>query len=323
MASDGSERNMLKVTAQTARHHECVEMTVHFRCNLSCQHCMILESMHWLEPADELEFEGLLAQQRREKPWRVLILTGSEVTLRSDLCTLVRRAIDAGFEFVRIQTHGMRLASESYCRELVDAGVREFFVSLTAGDEQLHDQITRVPGSFRKTMKGLENLASIPEVRSLTNTVVTSLSYRSLPDVVEKLKGISNLTQMHFWTYWPMSPTDDLSLCVSHPLAAEYLKIAIALARSYGRFVEVKNFPQCLLGQYADALCNDQPELRIDPRFWAEFHRNGFHQCAYKSVCASKQCLGINTAYANRFGWHEDLLKPYSVEELLIRGERP
>lgn len=302
------------------RHTDYVEQTIHFRCNLSCQHCMILDSMHWLKPADDGEFEGLLDQQRTKNTWRALILTGSEVTLRSDLSELVRRAIDAGFEFVRIQTHGMRLSSESYCRELVDAGVKEFFVSVTAGQELLHDSITRVPGSFRKTLKGLENLTKFPDVRTLTNTVVTSLSYRSLPSVVELLKGLSNLTEMHFWAYWPMSPTDQLSLCVPHPLAADYLKEAILLARSYGRFVEVKNFPQCLLGRYADALCNDQPELRIDPRFWKEFHENGFHQCVYKSVCASKQCLGINTAYGNRFGWHEDLLKPYSVQEFESLG---
>lgn len=297
------------------KHNEYVELTIHFRCNLRCQHCMILESMHWLEPANEAELESLLEEQRQKRLWRALILTGSEVTLRRDLPDVVRRAIDAGFEFVRIQTHGMRLANEAYCQELVDAGVKEFFVSVTAGDEQLHDRITQVPGSFQKTLRGLENLSKFSEVRTLTNTVVTALSYPSLPEVVSRLKDLANLTEMHFWTYWPMSPNDDLSLCVSHPMAAEYLKRAIELARSYGRTVEVKNFPQCLLGKYADALCNDQPELRIDPRFWTEFHRNGFHQCAYKSVCASKQCLGINTAYANRFGWHEDLLKPYSTEE--------
>lgn len=297
------------------RHSDFVELTIHFRCNLRCQHCMILESMHWLEPADETELEALLQQQRQLRTWKGLILTGSEVTLRKDLSAIVRRAIDAGFEFVRIQTHGMRLADESYCRELIDAGVKEFFVSITAADEQLHDQITQVRGSFRKTLEGLTNLSKFPEVRTLTNTVVTALSYQSLPDVVQKLKDLANLTEMHFWTYWPMSSADDLSLCIPHPVAAEYLKKAITLARSYGRKVEVKNFPQCLLGKHADALCNDQPELRIDPRFWTEFHRNGFHQCSYKSMCASKQCLGINTAYANRFGWHEDILKPYSTSE--------
>ena len=91
-------------------HADYVEMTVHFRCNLKCRHCMILDSMHWLNPADDAEFDALLAENRAEQKWTGLILTGSEVTLRPDLPDLARRARQAGFEHVRIQTHGMRMA---------------------------------------------------------------------------------------------------------------------------------------------------------------------------------------------------------------------
>ena len=51
-----------------------------------------------------------------------MILTGSEVTLRSDLPQLARMARASGFEHVRIQTHGMRLAEEAFCRELSRRG---------------------------------------------------------------------------------------------------------------------------------------------------------------------------------------------------------
>ena len=49
--------------------------------------------------------------------------------------------------------------------------------------------------------------------------------------------------------------------------------------------------------------------------FWRKFGRNGFHQCAYRAVCGSQQCLGINTAYAARYGWHEDILAPLPVAD--------
>ena len=60
-----------------------------------------------------------------------------------------------------------------------------------------------------------------------------------------------------------------------------------------------------------DALNNDQPRLFIDPEFWPEFMRNGFHQCVHRSYCGSTKCLGLNTAYVNRFGWHADELVPF------------
>lgn len=291
-------------------HADYVEMTVHFRCNLKCRHCMILDSMHWLNPAAESEFQALLAENQQSKKWKGLILTGSEVTLRPDLPQLVEQARASGFEHVRIQTHGMRLSDRKYCRTLMNAGVDEFFISITADTSELHDQITEVPGSFQKTLHGILNLSDQPGILLLTNTVITRLSYQSLPGVVELLKDIPNLVEMDFWNYWPMTEQGDPNLLVSHLQSQPFLRRAIRLARAYGRKVEVKNFPHCLLGTEADVLVNDQPELRIDPRFWNEFNRNGFHQCAFRDVCGSKQCLGLNAAYVNQFGWHEDALRP-------------
>ena len=37
--------------------------------------------------------------------------------------------------------------------------------------------------------------------------------------------------------------------------------------------MEIKNFPECLLGEDRDALDNTQPKLLIDPAFWQEFRR--------------------------------------------------
>jgi len=291
-------------------HIDYVEMTVHFRCNLKCRHCMILETMDWLTPADESEFSALLDENRREQKWKGLILTGSEVTLRADLPMMAERARDAGFQHVRIQTHGMRLADVGYCRTLIDAGIDEFFVSLTADNAETHDFITEVPGSFNRTLQGIHNLANFTDVKQLTNTVVTRLSYQTLPNVVELLKDIPNLVEMDFWSYWPMQEEGDPKLLVSHLEVRPFLRKAIQLARAFGRQVEIKNFPHCLLGSDADALLNEQPELRIDPRFWDEFNRNGFHQCAFRDICGSKQCLGLNAAYVKQYGWHEDELKP-------------
>ena len=116
------------------QHSDYVEMTVHFRCNLKCKHCMILDSMHWLKPADDTELEELLDENRQARKWKGLILTGAEVTLRKDLPELAQRARAAGFEHVRIQTHAMRLADLSYCETLVESGIDEYFVSVTAGN---------------------------------------------------------------------------------------------------------------------------------------------------------------------------------------------
>ena len=292
-------------------HDEYVELTMHFRCNLKCVHCMIEDTMDWLKPESMQKFEEILAFNVDNARWKGLIFTGSEITLRKDLPELARRAREHGFEHVRIQTHGMRLSSESYCRELVDAGIDEYFVSVTAADAQTHDAITEVPGSFDKTLRGMENLDAFDSVSMMTNTVVTRLSYAQLPAVVERLSHLRRLVQMEFWNYLPMRETDDKDLIASHLDVLPVMRVAIKKARALGRSVEVKNFPECLLGEDRDALDNDQPKLIIDPAFWPEFMRNGFHQCVHHEYCGSKTCLGLNTAYVKKFGWHADVLVPF------------
>lgn len=293
---------------------EYVEITVHFKCNLRCTHCMIEGTMDWLRPETDQGFARILAENRRLRRWKGLTLTGAEVTLRRDLPDLARAARESGFEHVRIQTHGVRLADPDYCRELVEAGIDEYFVSVTAAEATTHDAITGVDGAFERTIRGLENLDVYDDVSTLTNTVVTRLSYRQLPAVVLRLAHLRRLARMEFWSYWPMRETDEKDLIASHLDVLPYLRRAIRDARAMGREVEIKNFPECLLSEDHDALDNSQPKLIIDPEFWLEFMRNGFHQCVHRDRCSSKTCLGLNSAYVNKFGWHADVLIPFTGE---------
>ncbi|HSU66018.1 MAG TPA: radical SAM protein [Tepidisphaeraceae bacterium] len=291
-------------------HRQYVELTMHFACNLKCEHCMIEGTMDRLEPQSMDKFQEVLDFNRRTGTWKGIIFTGSEVTLRKDLPELARTARRYGFEHVRIQTHGMHLSNPKYCADLVAAGIDEYFVSVTAADAATHDEITQVPGSFDRTLRGLENLDQFEHVTTLTNSVVTRKSYQQLPALVARLAGLRQLVQMDFWNYWPMSETDTKDLVVSHTDVLPFLREAILLNRKIGRDVEVKNFPECLLGELSWALNNDQPKLFIDPSFWPEFMRNGFAQCVHRDRCGSRKCLGLNTAYVKKFGWQPEALHP-------------
>jgi len=294
-------------------HRDYVSMTMEFRCNLRCVHCMIEGTMDRLVPESGERFEELLAHNAAHRRWKGLILTGSEITLLRDLPDLARRARAAGFAHVRIQTHGMHLAQPDYCESLIEAGIDEYFVSVTGPDAITHDAITTVAGSFDKTLQGLENLDRFPGVATLTNTVVTSRSFGLLPAVVDRLAHLRRLVQMEFWVYWPMSESDEKGLIAAHSDILPPLREAITRARALGRGVEIKNFPECLLGEDGAVLVNTQPQLFVDPAFWPEFMRNGFYQCVYRDRCASKECLGLNTAYVTKYGYDEQILHPLTA----------
>jgi len=287
-----------------------VSATLEFRCNLRCVHCMIEGTMDRLQPVSDDAFEQVLRQNERTRQYSGLVMTGSEITLRRDLPELARRARDAGFEHVRIQTHGMHLSRPGYAEKLIEAGIDEFFISVAGCDAATHDGITKVPGSWDKMIRGMEIISGVPGTAIITNTVVTERSYRLLPDVVDALSHISALTQMEFWHYFPMSRTDDKGLLADYRLIVPYLREACARADARNVAVEIKNVPQCLLGPDAWRLDNTQAALLIDPDFWIEFDKNGFYRCPHRDSCQSTACLGLTEAYVRRFGDMADDLKP-------------
>lgn len=291
-------------------HAQYVSLTMEFRCNLKCVHCMIEGTMDHLQPTSDAVLDRVCAEQREFDRWAGLVLTGSEITLRPDLDRIARRAKDAGFRHIRIQTHGMKLARAAYVDQLVDAGIDEFFVSVAGCDRESHDRITGVAGAWDRMMRGLELLDQHDHVRILTNTVVTTESYRMLPEVVKALAHLRRLVQMEFWVYFPMAEQDTKGLLARHGNVRPYLLSAIQACRSAGRFVEVKNFPECMLGELSDALVNAQPTLVIDPTFWNEFDRNEFQLCPYRAQCASTECLGLTRAYLDLYGDDRDVLAP-------------
>jgi len=191
-------------------------------------------------PQSDAAFEDILRQNAKTNQYDGLILTGSEITLRRDLPELAKRARAHGFSHVRIANHRVHLADRAYADRLIDAGVDEYFVSVTAPTAELHDQITAVPGAFDKMMAGFDNLDRHDHVTVVTNTVVTALSYRHLRAVVERLAHLKQLIQMEFWVYWPMAEKPTRSnWIVRHSEALPYLRDAIHAARGIGRDVEV------------------------------------------------------------------------------------
>ena len=291
-------------------HSEYVSIAMEFQCNLKCVHCMIEGTMNSLLPESFENFKEIIDHNAKHQQWKGIILTGSEITLHHDLPKLAVMARKSGFEHVHIQTHGMHLSHKNYCEKLVVAGVDEFFISVAGPDAASHDKITGVPGSFERTLDGLQNLEVYNHVVSITNTVVTNQNYQFLPAIVERLKHLEKLVQMEFWMYWPMSERDEKNLIAANAEILPYLKEAITAARSFGRQVEIKNFPACLLGDDKDLLVNSQPQLFIDPAFWPEFMRNGFHECFYREECTITECLGLNAAYIEKFGRDKDQLYP-------------
>jgi MoaA/NifB/PqqE/SkfB family radical SAM enzyme len=281
-----------------------------FRCNSNCSICMIKDLKNRLKPISFNGFKKIVDENAENGKYDSLVISGGEVTLNEKLPEFAEYAKKSGnFRNIQIQTNGIKLKSYDYCRKLAGSGVNEFFVSIYGPDAETHESITRTPGSFGETMKGLENLDKL-NVSVITNTVVTRLNYRTLPDIVEKISRFGNIKRMEFWNYNTMDREDKKDLLESNRNLKPYLIETIETGKAKGIPVRLMYFPECILGEHREALDNTQPGLIIDDEFWKQYRKNEFGNCLFREACGSGQCFGLAAAYIKKFGWDREILNP-------------
>ncbi len=130
-----------------------VHLQVADRCNHTCQHCYQVQGQKGELSLDEVRrvIDDLAAQGVL-----TLNVSGGEATLRHDLVDILLHARARGFA-VRLYTNAF-LVDEALADRLAAVGLHEVHVSLYAGEAAEHDLVTRVPGSFARTVDGVRAL---------------------------------------------------------------------------------------------------------------------------------------------------------------------
>ncbi len=127
------------------------------RCNLRCAHCYLDAGVRRVGDEGELSTEEgkrLLDEIAALNEEAMVVLTGGEPTLRHDIEDLARHAARLGLMVV-VGTNGT-LLDEHRVAALKEAGVRGAGISLDSLDSVYHDDFRGAPGSWEKTMAGID-----------------------------------------------------------------------------------------------------------------------------------------------------------------------
>lgn len=148
-----------------------------------------------------------------------LSFTGGEPTLHPQLPELIAHAAGRGMR-VNLITNGLRCAEPRYVARLVDAGLTSAQVSLEGADAETHEGLTRRPGTFAKTLRGLANLRAAG-LTVHTNTTVSRANAHALTGIVDLAAdlGLPHLS-MNF-----LIPTGSSRLDKHGDLAMTYAEI--------------------------------------------------------------------------------------------------
>jgi len=161
-------------------------------CNLNCVHCRAAAERgpYPGELSTEESFRLIDGIVSFSKP--VVILTGGEPLLRTDIYDLASYGTSRGLRMV-IAANGTLLDGPRAAR-LKACGIQRVSISLDGATEQSHDRFRQVEGAFAGALKGV-NFLKEAGIEFQINTTVTQKNYPELPgtlDLAVKLEAVAH-----------------------------------------------------------------------------------------------------------------------------------
>jgi radical SAM protein with 4Fe4S-binding SPASM domain len=132
-----------------------VHLDLTYRCNEQCVHCYLDHKDHGEMTTAEIKH---LLKEMAEAGVFILTLSGGEIFLRKDFFEILECARDLTF-CIRLKTNAV-LIREAQAARLRDLGVESIQVSIYSHRPEVHDAITKVPGSFRRSINAIRFLRS-------------------------------------------------------------------------------------------------------------------------------------------------------------------
>jgi len=154
-----------------------VHLDVTWRCNERCVHCYLDHDDLGEMTYDEIE--RLLTQMEAAGVF-FLTISGGEPMLRKDLFKIILRARELTFN-VKLKTNAL-LIKEKEAALIRELGVDTVQVSVYSHRPEVHDAITKVPGSFKRTIAAIRFLVAQKLKVTIANVVMkqTRFDYRGV-----------------------------------------------------------------------------------------------------------------------------------------------
>jgi len=156
-------------------------------CNLSCVHCRAAATHGPYEGELDTAACLRLLDQIRELGAPIVILTGGEPMLRSDIYEVARYGNDLGLRMV-MAPNGTLITPES-ARALLEAGIRRISVSLDGATAQKHDAFRGVEGAFDRALEGIGH-ARKAGLEFQINTTITKANLDEIADIQKMAESV-------------------------------------------------------------------------------------------------------------------------------------
>jgi radical SAM protein with 4Fe4S-binding SPASM domain len=133
-----------------------VQLDLTYRCNERCVHCYLDHDDHGEMTTAEIKH---LLKEMADAGVFILTLSGGEIFLRKDFFELLEYARRTLMFCVKLKTNAM-LIREREAARIRDLGVESVQISIYSHRPEVHDAITLVPGSLKRSLDAVRFLKS-------------------------------------------------------------------------------------------------------------------------------------------------------------------
>ena len=292
-----------------------IDLKTGFSCNNYCRFCIQGNKRDIHPDKSTQEIKTILKKSRKEAD--SIVFTGGEPAFRPKLLLeWVKYAKKIGYKTIQIQTNGRMFAYKDYCRNIIEAGANEFGPALHGSNSQIHDYLTRAPGSWEQTVQGIKNLKSLRQY-VLTNSVICKPNYKDLPDLAKLLVDLKvDQFQLAFIHINEIIAHDQVLIEEMIPRYLEvepYVKKGLQVGINAKISVMAEAMPFCFMKGYEDYISEKViPDSHV---FDADFEVKDYskyrkthakikgpncQKCKYYNICE-----GPWKEYPQIFGWDE------------------
>jgi AdoMet-dependent heme synthase len=132
-----------------------VQLDLTYRCNERCVHCYLDHDDHGEMTTAEIKH---LLDEMADAGVFILTLSGGEIFLRKDFFDLLEHARRLMF-CVKLKTNAIMIREREAAR-LRDLGVESIQISIYSHRPEVHDAITLIPGSLKRSLAAIRFLKS-------------------------------------------------------------------------------------------------------------------------------------------------------------------
>jgi radical SAM protein with 4Fe4S-binding SPASM domain len=167
-----------------------VQLDLTYRCNEQCVHCYLDHDDHGEMTTAEIRH---LLKEMADAGVFILTLSGGEIFLRKDFFEILEYARALTF-CIKLKTNAV-LIGEAQAARLRHLGVESIQISIYSHRPEVHDAITKVRGSLRRSIRAIRFLKSQGLKVVIANVLMTEnkQDYRGVQELANELGTESTL----------------------------------------------------------------------------------------------------------------------------------